>query len=151
MAVASATAVLNLVLERDDLRNAIVGMPIYFHGMINFAAVFLLKAARTNFSGLTTVDAPRVYDLVQSCVRELRSQEAARQHLVYHLGSGLEDMLKTSRKVTEQSLETADALEIPDSTPMLTMDSMFSLNTFDLFQYPLDGSGIAGISEEWNS
>ncbi|KAF4994470.1 hypothetical protein FDECE_13119 [Fusarium decemcellulare] len=144
VAVASATAVLELVLERDDLRMALVGMPLYFHGMITFAAVFLVKAARNNFWGLTAIDAPKVLELVQSCVRELRSHSAARQHLVYHLSIGLEGMVVASRHLTTEASEAqstsmviSQEQEMPES-----MDSMFVMDTFDLLQAPIDPQGL---------
>lgn len=147
-AITSATSVMELVLERDDIRNALVGMPLYFQGMITFAAVFLIKAARSNFGGLAVVDVPKVTGLIQSYVRELRSHEAARQHLVYHLSNGLEGMMNaSSRDMAEQNLQAqqsrssnlmmAQEQQQTEET-MSTMDQMFVMNTFDLLQAPID-------------
>jgi hypothetical protein len=65
LAFTSATAVLDIVLEREDMRMALVGMPVYFHGMITFAAVFLVKATRSDFWGLTPTHAPKTLELVE--------------------------------------------------------------------------------------
>ncbi|UPK91733.1 hypothetical protein LCI18_002668 [Fusarium solani-melongenae] len=144
VAVTSATAVLETVLERDDLRTALVGMPLYFQAMITFAAVFLIKTARSNFWDLTGIDAPKALDLVQCYVRELRSQSAARQHLVYHLSNGLEDLMAASRNLTYEANEGQGAMMIqPGDMP--TMDSMFVMNTFDLLQVPIDPQDLTSL------
>lgn len=88
MAISSVQETLQLVFDRDDLRSALIGMPTYFHGIINFAAAFLLKTARTTFIGPTSIDTLEVLRLVQKCIGELQSQRAAQQHLVYQLSSG---------------------------------------------------------------
>ncbi|CAH0020274.1 unnamed protein product [Clonostachys rhizophaga] len=153
VAVTSATSVLELVLERDDLRTALVGMPIYFHGMITFAAVFLTKATKNNFWELTTIDVPKVFALLQRYVSELRSQKAARQHLVYHMSNGLDDMMRASRKLTEESTEISDLGSMEQPQMMLTMDSMFDMNTFDLLQESIsqDMNTIVGQGDEWQN
>ncbi|KAI7208571.1 hypothetical protein KC333_g9091 [Hortaea werneckii] len=141
MAVSSAQEVLQLVLDRDDLRNSLVGMPIYFHGMINFAAVFLLKTTRTTFLGLTSLAASDVVRLVQRCINELQSQRAARQHLVYRLSSGLENMMKRmglsadDAGTTESNLPTT--LQLVDQS----FDSIFDADTFGMFQYSQNPNG----------
>lgn len=132
VAVSSAFGVLEIVLERDDMRTALVGMPLYFHGMITFAAVFLIKATRNNFQGLATIDTQKVFDLVERCVAEMRSQSAARQHLVYHLSDGLDAMMSTAKK------EISDLQGALMDVSHRTMDSMFVMNTFDLLQAPID-------------
>jgi hypothetical protein len=139
MAISSAREVLQLVLDRDDLRSALVGMPIYFHGMINFAAVFLLKTAKTTFIGLTSVDTPEVLRLVQKCIGELQSQRAAPQHLVYHLSSGLEGMVKKIALSSDDAGQS-EISRAPAASPLVdqSFDSIFNLDTFDIFQYPTD-------------
>lgn len=145
VAVASATAVLEIILERDDMRTALVGMPLYFHGMITFAAVFILKAARNNFWSLTTVDTNKGFDLVQNVVRELRSQSAAQQHLIYHISNGLDDMMTACRKSTEQMDQNPGEEGMLLSNQPLTMDSMFVMDTFDLFQASISQQDVSSM------
>lgn len=156
-AITSATSVMELVLEREDLRHAFIGMPLYFQGMITFAAVFLIKAARSNFGGLAVVDVPKVTDLIRSYVRELRSHEAARQHLVYHLSNGLEDMMNaSSRDLAEQDIQAQQsrsenillAQQQAEET-MSTMDQMFVMNTFDLLQAPIGPQDMTMPGQEF--
>jgi len=136
-AVTSAAAVLSLAVERDDLRSALVGMPIYYHAMINFAAVFLIKAAKIGFPDSTAVNAPAVLSQVNDCVRELRAQKASSQHLVYHLANGLEGYMKVlSDPNQDVSMLPAPMSVLGDNASTLsTADSIFMLDTFDLFSY----------------
>lgn len=139
MAVSSAREVLHLVLDRDDLRNGLVGMPIYFHGMINFAAVFLLKTARTTFLSLTSLNTSDALHLVQRCINELQSRRAARQHLVYRLSSGLENMMKRMG-LSVGDAGTTEPLSLPTAVQPVDQpfDSIFDADTFGMFQYPQD-------------
>jgi hypothetical protein len=137
IAVTSATAVLELVIERDDLRSALIGMPIYYHAMVNFAAVFLIKAAKIGFPDSTTVNAQAVLSLVDNCVRELRTQKASRQHLVHHLANGLEGYMKVlSDPNQDMSMLSGPPGTLRDaSSSSNTVESIFMLDTFDLFSY----------------
>ncbi|KAJ5937412.1 hypothetical protein N7454_004712 [Penicillium verhagenii] len=45
IAIESAIATLKVVLDEPDIQLALVGVPLYLHSMITFAAVFLLKIA----------------------------------------------------------------------------------------------------------
>ncbi|CAN9200204.1 unnamed protein product [Alternaria alternata] len=136
-AVTSAAAVLSLAVERGDLRSALVGMPIYYHAMINFAAVFLIKAAKIGFPDSTAVNAPTVLSQVNDCVRELRAQKASSQHLVYHLANGLEGYMKVlSDPNQDVSMLPGRTGALGDNASTLsTADSIFMLDTFDLFSY----------------
>ncbi|KAI8931493.1 hypothetical protein NX059_011159 [Plenodomus lindquistii] len=143
IAVTSATAVLELIIEREDLRTALVGMPIYYHAMVNFAAVFLIKAAKIGFPDRTAINISTVLMLVENCVRELRTQKASRQHLVYHLANGLEGYMKVLSD-PDQDMSMLSALSggsLGDTSSSLnTIDSMFMLDTFDLFSYGNPGT-----------
>lgn len=137
IAVTSATAVLELIIERDDLRAALVGMPIYYHAMVNFAAVFLIKAAKIGFPNITAVNPQDVLALVDKCVRQLRAQRASNQHLVNHLANGLEGYMNIlSDPNQDMSMLPGPTGPVGDTTSLSnTVDSIFMLDTFDLFSY----------------
>lgn len=142
MAVSSAREVLQLVLDRDDLRNGLVGMPIYFHGMINFAAVFLLKIARSTFLGLTSIATFDVVSLVQRVIDELQGRCAGRQHLVYRLSNGLEGMMK-KMGLSAANSRVPETSSVPTALPLSDhyFDSIFDSDTFGMFQYPIGTNG----------
>ncbi|OQD69616.1 hypothetical protein PENPOL_c002G05720 [Penicillium polonicum] len=111
IAVESAIATLQVCLDERDIQLALVGVPLYLHSMITFAAVFLLKIAakvcsngaipgsqgkRTSIAsaGLhvdvsyVRVLVGRVVELMVSC-----SQRASERHLSHHIARGLRKML----------------------------------------------------------
>ena len=131
LAISSATAVIELVLDREDLRNALVGMPVYFHGMITFAAVFLIKTTKMNVFSPNNVDAPRIVALVQRCVEVFQAQSAAGQHMIYHLGRGLDALLKASEEIGTTPAQFEGVHFTDDLSSAVVMDSMFLQDPFD--------------------
>ncbi|OQE29552.1 hypothetical protein PENSTE_c002G03096 [Penicillium steckii] len=107
IAIESAIATLQVVLEERDIQRALVGVPLYLHSMITFAAVFLLKiAAKTCSNGSNTqsnsiasasllVDIGYVRILVGQIVEMMVScsQRASERHLSHHIARGLRKML----------------------------------------------------------
>jgi hypothetical protein len=83
------------------------------------------------------VNAPAVLSQVNDCVRELRAQKASSQHLVYHLANGLEGYMKVlSDPNQDVSMLPAPMSSLGDNASTLsTADSIFMLDTFDLFSY----------------
>ncbi|KAI9928015.1 hypothetical protein MW887_002867 [Aspergillus wentii] len=110
LAIDSAIATLLVVLDEPDIQRALVGVPLYLHSMITFAAVFLLKiAAKCCSSGIPGAQGQqnsitsagllidvayvrdlvgRIIDLMISC-----SRRASERHLVHHIARGLRKML----------------------------------------------------------
>ncbi|CEJ56884.1 hypothetical protein PMG11_05599 [Penicillium brasilianum] len=126
IAIESSIATLQVVLDERDIQRALVGVPLYLHSMITFAAVFLLKIAVKSCSngpnqcgqGSSTsissagliIDIPyvrvlvgRIVDVMVSC-----SQRASERHLSHHIARGLRKMLTgleewEKRNSTQQS------------------------------------------------
>jgi hypothetical protein len=111
IAVESAIATLQVCLDERDIQRALVGVPLYLHSMITFAAVFLLKIAakvcsngaipgsqgqQTSIAsaglhvdvGYVRVLVGRVVELMVSC-----SRRASERHLSHHIARGLRKML----------------------------------------------------------
>lgn len=111
IAIESAIATLNVVLDEKDIQRALVGVPLYLHSMITFAAVFLLKIAAKACSnspssggqgspnsiasagllvdsGYVRTLVGRVVEMMVSC-----SQRASERHLSHHIARGLRKML----------------------------------------------------------
>ncbi|KAH8428974.1 uncharacterized protein LDX57_006646 [Aspergillus melleus] len=110
LAIESAIKTLLVVLDEPDIQTALVGVPLYLHSMITFAAVFLLKIAAKGCSsnipgsqgqqnsiasaGLLINVAyvralvGRVVELMVSC-----SRRASERHLSHHIARGLRKML----------------------------------------------------------
>ncbi|KAK9254592.1 hypothetical protein V1507DRAFT_455150 [Lipomyces tetrasporus] len=91
-AITTAFSVLDLVLESEEIKAALVGMPHYFHTMFAFAAVFLLKVA-TRYTQYVQVDIERVFSTIRQVLQVFGQCPCARQHLVHRIASGLHEML----------------------------------------------------------
>ncbi|KAL4866648.1 hypothetical protein BDV12DRAFT_172611 [Aspergillus spectabilis] len=110
LAIESAIGTLMVVLDEPDIQRALVGVPLYLHSMITFAAVFLLKIAAKGCSSTVPssqtqqnsiassglhIDvsyvralAGRIIELMVSC-----SKRASERHLSHHISRGLKKML----------------------------------------------------------
>ena len=115
VAIDSAMATLKMVLDDPYLQKALVGVPLYLHSMITFAAVFLLKIAAKQCSSVVPgnggggggrrinsiasakldIDFPYVQSLVGQTIDIMVScsERASRSHLSHHIARGLRKML----------------------------------------------------------
>lgn len=94
IAISSAMACLNMVLEEPDIRDAIVGVPIFTHTMVTFSAVFLLKVAVNWNSAYLSLDGRQVRHLVERVIELLNCVSAGEKHLTRHIARGLGKMLE---------------------------------------------------------
>lgn len=114
VAINSARSTLRLIIEEQDLRRALVGVPVFTHTMIAMSATFLLKLAvafaagdsvtsfRTRLMvpkdlsplGLTFATA-NILSLVTDLtyVLDETAQQVSGMHLVSHINSGIKSLL----------------------------------------------------------
>jgi hypothetical protein len=93
IAISSAMACLNMVLEEQDIRDAIVGVPIFTHTMVTFSAVFLLKVAVNWNSAYLGINGRQVRRLVERVIDLMNCVSAGERHLTRHIAGGLGKML----------------------------------------------------------
>lgn len=103
---------LAFILDEPDVRNNIIGVPLFAHTMLAFSAVFLLKMtlkwnlgmnSNHNFSLAGSPSAARtaglyinsdaVQDLVDRVIILLKNAVASEKHLTKHIAAGLSKML----------------------------------------------------------
>ncbi|KAF9893102.1 hypothetical protein FE257_012513 [Aspergillus nanangensis] len=94
IAISSAMACLNMVLEEPDIRDAIVGVPIFTHTMVTFSAVFLLKVAVNWNSAYLSLDGRQARHLVERVIELMTCVSAGERHLTRHIARGLSKMLE---------------------------------------------------------
>ncbi|KIV82667.1 hypothetical protein PV11_04761 [Exophiala sideris] len=111
IAIAAATSTLSLILEEDDLRRALPGVPIFTHAMVAFCSTFLLKMAMkwssnavltpgnrsTDTSSLgLTFNSSQVILLIRQSADMLAhiSGQLNEKHLTRHIVSGIRYLLK---------------------------------------------------------
>lgn len=93
-AIQAAMACLNMVLEETDIRDVIVGVPIFTHTMVTFSAVFLLKVAVNWNSAYLNIDGRQVRRTVERVIELLNCVSAGERHLTRHIARGLGKMLE---------------------------------------------------------
>ncbi|CAG7939645.1 unnamed protein product [Penicillium nalgiovense] len=94
IAISSAMACLNMVLEEPDIRDAIVGVPIFTHTMVTFSAVFLLKVAINWNTAYLSINSRQVRRLVERVIELMNCVSAGERHLTRHIARGLGKMLE---------------------------------------------------------
>ncbi|KAJ5772123.1 hypothetical protein N7520_002652 [Penicillium odoratum] len=137
IAIESAIATLKVVLDERDIQRALVGIPLYLHSMITFAAVFLLKIAAKACSngpnsggqsqnnsiasagllvdiGYVQVLVGRIIELMVSC-----SQRASERHLSHHIARGLRKMLTGLEEWEKRNGGHKSLGPTPQETPSL--------------------------------
>jgi hypothetical protein len=91
-AVAAATTIVGSLLEEETLQKSLAGVPHYFHGMVAFACMFLLRVATKHSAQLF----PNNSDLGNAIARLaqlFRMTEVGREHLIHKMAEGLEKMV----------------------------------------------------------
>lgn len=93
IAVSCAEAILRTVLNEPDIRNGLVGVPLYLHTMVTFSATFLLKVHQKWKTAQLGTDLVVIEGLVVRIINLLRESKASERHLTYHIATGLSKML----------------------------------------------------------
>lgn len=122
IAINSAIATLKVVLDEPDIQQSLVGVPLFLHSMITFAAVFLLKIAVkvhpdcSNVPGRQVnslaaaglrIDIPYVLGMIDQIVDLMvsASKQASERHVCHHIARGLRKMLDGFREWEQKHLE----------------------------------------------
>lgn len=111
----AATAIIEMVLADENIREGLVGIPHYIHSMIAFACVFLLKTA-TQYAG-KFIEGSVVLDLTTKAVQQFRATPVGKWHLIHLMAEGLERMLA---KRNSQQSSTDPSSQTPAVGPFMT-------------------------------
>lgn len=114
-AVQAAIAIINLLLEDKDAQVAVAYVPHHIHGMVAFAAMFLLRIA-TRHSEQLFVDQGRYQRLIGALAQHFKTVDLGKDHLIHRMAEGLEKMSESlggptrrSRKSTSKAQGMAQA------------------------------------------
>ncbi len=148
IAISCATAILKMVLDEPDVRNALVGVPLYLHTMISYAAVFLIKVHQKWKAFQLGTDSLLIRGLVGQVIDVLNQGRASERHITYHIASGLRKILD---RFTEWELHEPQALmkdtQAPGDLPPVAAAGAFppSNGSYDLNRnYPPPDHGFYG-------
>ena len=113
-AISAATSIINMLLEDKDLQAALARVPHYFHGMIAFACMFLLKVA-TKHSEQLFVDLVRFRMLISGLAQQLKVTVVGKEHLIHRMAEGLDKMAEMLGDKSKQKLQAR--LEVVNQVP----------------------------------
>ena len=142
LAISSAVAILQLVISQPDIRNGLVGVPLYLHTMITYAAVFLLKVEQRWKPLRLGTDSILIRELVTQTIQLLKDVKASERHLAFHIANGLARMLN-------RSMEAQPTQPLPTYDPHDMNSFGVYGNSMDLFDenyFPLGFFDITAIS-----
>jgi hypothetical protein len=105
IAVANAIGLLNFVAEEPSVRNALIGVPLYLHTMITYAAVFLLKVHLRWKPARLSLDLSVTVSLIERAAQILGHVNANERHLAFHISRGLNSMLTKLQRLDRPALE----------------------------------------------
>ena len=118
-AVAAATTIVNSLLEDEALQKGLAGVPHYFHGMIAFACMFLLKVATKHNVQLF----PTTSNLGSAMARLaqlFRITQVGKEHLLHKMAEGLEKMADILNEKSPRSKLQIDGLEVTTNKAQLS-------------------------------
>lgn len=92
-ATACAMALLTTIIEEPDIRGAIVGVPIYFHTMLTYSCVFLLKMQQRWKTYRLGIDPEQFREIMGKAICLMDGAQAGARHLAPHIAAGLTKMM----------------------------------------------------------
>ncbi|KAH6723794.1 hypothetical protein BKA61DRAFT_16054 [Leptodontidium sp. MPI-SDFR-AT-0119] len=177
LAISSAMSTLAFILDEPDIRNNIIGVPLFAHTMLAFSAVFLLKVTlkwnlnMTNQSFSASPSAARtaglyinsaaVEDLVDRVIKLLQNAVSSEKHLTKHIAGGLSKMLasfrisvRVSRNAHEENGQQQSMAAPPlqneySATNTYVSHSGVSAASFPLAEGPLPDDFGFSFDEAW--
>lgn len=112
LAISSASSALELILNDNDMRRAVIGVPLYLLTTMAYAALFLMKCQSQWSSANLDITHDGVLHLIEGTVTLLEETKSCVRHVAHYIGRGLRGMLDKfkERTKTEQDLSAATAL-----------------------------------------
>ncbi|KAF2122480.1 hypothetical protein BDV96DRAFT_1243 [Lophiotrema nucula] len=138
-AVGSALAIIDTVNSDVEIQAHLNGLPLYFHIMVAFAAVFLYKVS-TKYSSLVRVDVERIKHLMSTLVETLKRITSTMhpRHLLVSIEKGIDSLHRRMDLLNVQ----AGAFEVPGphshQAPPVT--APFRLDVSEGYDWAFDGA-----------
>ncbi|GAM36902.1 hypothetical protein TCE0_022f06363 [Talaromyces pinophilus] len=138
-AVLSALSILRSVLADVETQSFLDGLPTYFHIMITFAAVFLIKVSSRPLL-YVRLDIQEVKRLVEDTGRTLKRVTSTMhpRHLLVSIAKGIENLLQQFNQIEEQaSLATNNAIPetVTQVSEMDVWNGNFAFDPYFLGEY----------------
>ncbi|QPG98416.1 hypothetical protein C2857_007587 [Epichloe festucae Fl1] len=152
LAIGSAFAALELILNDADMRPAVMGVPLYLLTTIAYACLFLMKAQTQWKSAQLDIRYESVASIIEGIVVLLEETSPCVRHVAHHLGRGLNGMLAKFRKHNamerQQMQQNGQSVPLPyaDGGAWPDWNSWMFGTTNMANQFPLDQEQQYGLS-----
>lgn len=113
--MAAATSIVDSLLEDEIAQKGLTGVPHYFHGMVAFACMFLLKVA-TRHSEQLFVNVPKLEAKIGALSHQLKVTPVGKDHLIHKMADGLAKLAQMLRTKIHKTDETTKAVLLPIDT-----------------------------------
>jgi hypothetical protein len=151
-AMDSAASIVRLIVDDRSVQSSLAELPTYYHTMLAFAAVFLLKIARRGPTNIR-IDRDESFGLMERFIAVLTNVTAKvhQQHSLYNIATSIRKLLQTTRQSTEanggmtSSFEPGGPMNDED-WPMLSADFLLNHD----FLWPQDTDFQFDFSEPGN-
>ena len=155
-AVAAATSIIESLLEDRDLQMGLARVPHYFHGMVAFACMFLLKVA-TKHKEQLFVDVGRFRTLIAGLGQQLKVTDVGKEHLIHRMAEGLEKMVEMLSEMCGQrrqkrhepdrmqSFGTTSGITMPTASPSHNGPTPSEQETMDSSTFDFGDSALLGM------
>ena len=118
-AVAAATTIVDSLLEEETLQKGLAGVPHYFHGMIAFACMFLLKVA-TKHSAQLFPNTSSLGSAIARLGQLFGNIQVGKEHLLHKMAEGLEKMADILGEKSPRSKAPLDGLGVSTTKAQLS-------------------------------
>ncbi|KAH8894009.1 hypothetical protein GQ53DRAFT_716521 [Thozetella sp. PMI_491] len=161
-AVLSAVSILRAVSSDTEIQSYLDGLPTYFHIMVAFAAVFLLKVS-TKLSTSVQLDVKEIQRLMHTLVQALKKVTATMhpRHLLVSITKGIDGLLLRSGLAADDGPSSTNVASprqgvqqaLPDSDVWngaefnWSLDPAFDPNIMDEYDFLVSGD----MSFDFNS
>jgi hypothetical protein len=114
LAISSASSALRLILDDEDMRKAVIGVPLYLLTTIAFASMFLMKVQSRWKCAQLDISFDAVTSLLEDIISLLNDNRGCVRHLASYIGRGLRNMLD---KLKQDEAQEQQRLSASQSSP----------------------------------
>ncbi|KHN94232.1 uncharacterized protein MAM_07868 [Metarhizium album ARSEF 1941] len=116
LAICSAFAALELILNDPDMRRSVMGVPLYLLTTIAYACLFLMKAQTQWRSANLDIRHETVASTIEGVIMLLEETSPCVRHVAHYLGRGLSGMLskfKEHNAMEKQQAQDGQPVPVP--------------------------------------
>lgn len=150
IAVANAIGMLNFIVEDPSMRNSILGVPLYFHTMITYASVFLLKVHLRWRTARLNLDPAMFVAVIERVAQLLASVNGSERHLSFHIAEGLTGMIAKIQRLERAMVDHPPGVNDINSNALFDAANQEEWSAVDNGSDVMFGDmGVYGMDQEY--